>query len=172
MAIVCGNDQATESFARTGSQDSRSLGARMEQQPTSPIIDLDNQTQGFNGFDDAAPSQSPMNDTPTSSTSKTNESKKRAKRAKGDEEIMQGVKSELGRIANALEADNSKFISKELFDEIMTLNDRYTANDLGEAYDYLIQNIPLAHGFMSKTHFFRCIWMDNFLNQMRGGRQA
>ncbi|KAH7685753.1 hypothetical protein IHE45_04G061100 [Dioscorea alata] len=172
MAIVCGNDQATGSFARMGSQSSRSLGARMEQPPPTPIIDLDNQTQGFNDFDEVGQSQSPINDAPTSSTSKPKEGKKRAKRAKADEEIMRDVKFELGRIANALEADKSKFISKDLFDEIMTLSDRYTEHDLGRAYDYLLQNLPLANGFMNKTHSFRCIWMDDFLDQARASRRA
>ncbi|XP_039133242.1 phosphoenolpyruvate carboxylase kinase 1-like [Dioscorea cayenensis subsp. rotundata] len=67
MAIVCGNDQVTGPFARKGAQSSRSLGARMDQPPTSPVIDLDNQPQGFDDFDDFEPSETP-NDTPTTAT--------------------------------------------------------------------------------------------------------
>ncbi|KAH7691710.1 Myb/SANT-like domain-containing protein [Dioscorea alata] len=172
MAIVCGNDQATGSFARTGSQSSRSLGARMDQPPTSPVIDLDNQTQGFDDFDDFAPSDNPTNDTPTTATSTARKGKKRVKHANADEEIMRDVKCELGRIANALEADKSKFISKELLDEIMTLSAHYSEYDLGRAYDYLLQNLPLANGFMNKTHSLRCIWMDDFLDRLRDDRRA
>ncbi|KAH7655487.1 hypothetical protein IHE45_18G014000 [Dioscorea alata] len=113
MAIVCGSDQATGSFARTGSQSSRSLGARMDQPPTSPVIDLDNQTQGFDDFDDFAPSDNPTNDTPTTATSMAR-----------------------------------------------------------KAYDYLLQNLPLANGFMNKTHSLRCIWMDDFLDRLRDDRRA
>ncbi|KAH7658062.1 hypothetical protein IHE45_17G062000 [Dioscorea alata] len=172
IAIVCGNDQATGSFARTGSQSSRSLGARMDQPPTSPVIDLDNQTQGFDDFDDFAPSENPTNDTPTTATSTAKKGKKRAKHANADEEIMRDVKFELGRIANALEADKNKFISKDLLDEIMTLSAHYSEYDLGQAYDYLLQNLPLANGFMNKTHSLRCIWMDDFLDRLRDDRRA
>ena len=118
----------------------------MEQQPTSRIINLDGQAQGFNDFDEVAPSQPPINDTPTSSTSKSEKGKKWAKRAKTDEKIMWDVKFELGRIANALKTGKSKFIGNELFDEIMTLSDLYTDYDLGWAYDYLLQNLPLVNG--------------------------
>ncbi|KAH7675715.1 SH2 domain-containing protein [Dioscorea alata] len=126
MAIVCGNDQATGSFARSGTQSSGSLGAQMEPPPTSPVINLDNQTQGFDSFDDIAPTQPPNNDTPTSSTCMARE-----------------------------EADKSLFIGKQLFDEIMTLIDHYTEYDFGWTYDYLLQNLPLANGFMNKTHSLR-----------------
>ncbi|KAJ0972135.1 hypothetical protein J5N97_020094 [Dioscorea zingiberensis] len=80
MAIVCGNDQATGSFARAASQSSRSLEAQMEAPPTSPIINLCNQTQGLDDFDNVAPSQPPTTDTQTSSTSKAKEGKKGGKR--------------------------------------------------------------------------------------------
>ncbi|KAH7655942.1 hypothetical protein IHE45_18G045900 [Dioscorea alata] len=170
MAIVCGNDQATGSFARSGAQSSRSLGAQMEPPPTSPVINLDNQTQGFDNFDDIAPTQPPNNDTPTSSTCMARDGKKRGKRAKAEEEIMRNVEHQLGRIANALEADKSQFIGKQLFDEIMTLSDHYTEYDLGRAYDYLLQNFPLANGFLNKTHSLRCLWIDDFLYQLRGDR--
>ena len=76
MAIVCGNDQATGSFARKGAQSSRSLGARMDQPPTSPVIDLDNQPQGFDDFDDYESSECPTNDTPTTATSTAKKCKK------------------------------------------------------------------------------------------------
>lgn len=51
---------------------------------------------------------------------------------------MRDVKFELERIANTLETDRSKFISKELFDQVMALTDHYTDYDLGQAYDYLL----------------------------------
>lgn len=66
-------------------------------------------------------------------------------------------------MANVLEVDNYQFLGKKLFDEIMTLNDSFPESDLKEAYDYLLQNILLAIGFMDKTHSFMCIWMDKFL---------
>ncbi|KAH7690228.1 hypothetical protein IHE45_02G033100 [Dioscorea alata] len=144
----------------------------MDQPPTSPVIDLDNQTQGFDDFDDFAPSENPTNDTPTTTTSTAKKGKKRAKHANADEEIMRDVKFELGRIANALEADKSKFISKDLLDEIMTLSAHYSEYDLGRAYHYLLQNLPLANGFMNKTHSLRCIWMDDFLDRLRDDRRA
>ena len=112
MAIICGNDQEMGSFARTGAQSSRRLGARMDPPPTSPVIDLDNQTQGLDDFDDIALNQPPSNNTPTSFTSKAKASKKRAKRAKANEEIIQDVRFELRSIANTLEVDKSQFISK------------------------------------------------------------
>lgn len=102
MAIVCGNEQATKSFARTCSQSSRGLGACMKQPLTSPIVDLDNHTQGFNDIDDVAPSQAPTNDTPISSTSKAKEGKKGEKRIKEEEEITRNIEHQLGGIANAL----------------------------------------------------------------------
>lgn len=77
MSIVYGNDQANGSFVKTGSQSSRRLDASMKQQPTSLVIDLDNQTQtqGFNDFDEVVSSQPPINGTPTGSTSKAKEGK-------------------------------------------------------------------------------------------------
>lgn len=68
MTIVCGNGQAMGSFARSCAQSSRSLGAKMEPPPTLPIINLDNQIQDFDNFDDIAPNQPPNNDTPMNST--------------------------------------------------------------------------------------------------------
>ncbi|KAH7665753.1 Myb/SANT-like domain-containing protein [Dioscorea alata] len=153
MAIVCGNDQAMGSFARTGSQSSRSLGACMDQPPTSPVIDLDNQTQGFDDFDDFFQVELLL-------------------MTHQQPPLPWREKFELGRIANAFEADKSKFISKELLDEIMTLSAHYSEYDLGRAYDYLLQNLPLANGFMNKTHSLRCIWMDDFLHCLRDDRRA
>ena len=75
MAVVCGNNQATRSFARTGAHSSRRLGTQREPPPTSSVINLDNQTQGFDDFDDFAPTHPPTNNTPTSSTSKAKEGK-------------------------------------------------------------------------------------------------
>ncbi|KAH7676986.1 Myb/SANT-like domain-containing protein [Dioscorea alata] len=70
MAIVCGNDQATGSFARTGSQSSRSLGVRMEMPSTPPMLDSNEQPQGLDDWD-FTQSQPPSAETPTTSTSKT-----------------------------------------------------------------------------------------------------
>ena len=75
ITIVYGNDQAIGSFVRTSLQNFRSLGARMEQSLTSSMVDLDDQTQGFNDFDDIALSQPFNNDASTSSTSKAFEVK-------------------------------------------------------------------------------------------------
>ena len=44
---------------------------------------------------------------------------------------MQNVEHQLGRIANALEADKSQLIGKQFLDEIMTLSEHYTEYDLG-----------------------------------------
>lgn len=97
MAIVCGNEQATKSFARTCSQSSRGLGACMKQPLTSPIVDLDNHTQGFNDIDDVAPSQAPTNDTPISSTSKAKEGKKRRKTYQGGGRNNSKYRASIGR---------------------------------------------------------------------------
>ena len=79
----------------------------MDPPPISPIINLDNQSQGFVDFDDIAPIQPPSNDTPSNSTLKAKKIKKWAKHANTDEEIMQDVKFESARIANTLEADKN-----------------------------------------------------------------
>ena len=116
--------------------------------PTLLVINLENQTQGSNDFDDVELTQPLGNSTPTSSINKV---EKRAKRDKMDVEIMWNVAFELGRTANVLEADKSQFFGKELFDEIIILCDCYFEYDLGQAYDYLLQNLPLATGFINKT---------------------
>lgn len=77
MTIVCEMDQTMRSFVRTYAQSSRSLNACMDAPISSLIIDIDNQTEGFDDFDDM---------TITSFTSKAKESKKWANRAKADEE--------------------------------------------------------------------------------------
>lgn len=46
MTIVCENDQVTGSLVKIGSQSFRSLGAHMEQSPTSATVGIDNQTKG------------------------------------------------------------------------------------------------------------------------------
>ena len=66
---------------------------------------------------------------------------------------MLDIKFDQGRIANVLEEDKSQFISKKLLDDLMTLSDRYSEYDFGQAYDYLLQNLSLANGFMNKTPF-------------------
>lgn len=78
------------------------------------------------------------------------------------------VAFEFGRIANALEADNSQFIGKELFNEIITLLDHYTEYDFGQIYDYLLQNLPLTTGFINKNHSLQCLWMGDFSFTIEG----
>lgn len=125
--------------------------------PPSPIINLDNQTQGFDNFNDVTPTQPPTKNTLISSISKAKEVKKWGKHAKVEKEIMYwNVEHQLERIANALKGNKSQFISKQLFDEIMTLSDHYAEYDLGRAYDYLFQNLPLGNGFINKTHSLYC----------------
>ncbi|KAH7681805.1 hypothetical protein IHE45_05G080500 [Dioscorea alata] len=166
MAIVCGNDQATGSFARTGSQSSRSLGVGMEMPSTPPTLDSDDQPQGLDDWD-FTQSQPPLAETPTTSTSKTKEVNKGAKRIRREElEVMQKISIGLDRLATAAETDKGVQLSKRLYDEVMTLIGYYNKSDLGLAYDHLNAQNNLATAFINKDHDLRCFWMDGFLRQL------
>ncbi|XP_039144806.1 uncharacterized protein LOC120282119 [Dioscorea cayenensis subsp. rotundata] len=166
MAIVCGNDQATGSFARTGSQSSRSLGVRMEMPSTPPTLDSDDQPQGLDDWD-FTQSQPPPAETPTTSTSKVKEVNKGSKRIRREElEVMQKISIGLDRLASAAETDKGVQLSKRLYDEVMTLIGYYNKSDLGLAYDHLNAQNNLATAFINKDHDLRCFWMDGFLRQL------